>query len=195
MRHGSFRHRRRMLGSGPIAASRWLVCFGIPTRATPVGQPLTGHPGRVTAVAVGIGSGGRALSASAGSDGTVRVWDPDTGDPVGQRLTGHDVVGGATHADGGPRSTSGARAGRHRPPGCAARRPQLHQRFGWAARPTATRGRGVATYAVRLLTRPSAVTPADRAPPARADAGALPRSCDRCCRCGWVMSPRSTVVR
>jgi len=91
-----------MLGSGPIAASRWLVCFGIPTRATPVGQPLIGHPGRVTAVAVGIGSGGRALSASAGSDGTVRVWDPDTGDPVGQRLTGHDVVGGATHADGGP---------------------------------------------------------------------------------------------
>jgi len=120
MRHGSFRHRRRMLGSGPIAASRWFVCFGIPTRATPVGQPLTGHPGRVTAVAVGIGSGGRALSASAGSDGTVRVWDPDTGDPVGQRLTGHDVVGGATHADGGPRSTSGARAGRtSAPTGCS----------------------------------------------------------------------------
>jgi len=57
----------------------------------------------------------------------------------------------------GPRSTMGARAGRHRPPGGAVSAPHRHHRSGWAARPTATRGRGVATYAVRLLTRPSAV--------------------------------------
>ena len=34
------------------------------------------------------------LLASAGDDGTVRLWDPATGDPVGDPLTGHD--GGVT---------------------------------------------------------------------------------------------------
>ena len=30
------------------------------------------------------------LLASAGDDGTVRLWDPASGDPVGEPLTGHD---------------------------------------------------------------------------------------------------------
>ena len=30
------------------------------------------------------------MLASAGRDGTVRLWDPSTGEPIGQPLTGHD---------------------------------------------------------------------------------------------------------
>ena len=33
--------------------------------------------------------GGRPLLASAGHDGKVRLWDPDTGAPVGGLLSGH----------------------------------------------------------------------------------------------------------
>jgi WD40 repeat protein len=50
---------------------------------------VTGHTGRVNAVAFGLGGDGRPLLASASSDQTVRLWDPDTGDPVGDPLRGH----------------------------------------------------------------------------------------------------------
>ena len=42
------------------------------------------------------------LLASAGDDGTVRLWDPATGEPVGEPLTGHNgaVLGVAFNADG-----------------------------------------------------------------------------------------------
>ena len=55
---------------------------------SPVGEPLTGHTGPVSSVAVGQADG-RAIIASGSDDRTVRVWDAATGSPVGEPLTGH----------------------------------------------------------------------------------------------------------
>ena len=55
---------------------------------------LTGHSGGVTSVAFGTTSDGRLLLASAGQDKTVRIWDPLTGNQVGDPLAGH--AGGVT---------------------------------------------------------------------------------------------------
>jgi hypothetical protein len=53
----------------------------------PVGEPLRGHTGNVTAVALGrIGS--RDVLVSAG-DHAICVWDATTGEPIGAPLTGH----------------------------------------------------------------------------------------------------------
>ena len=54
----------------------------------PVGLPLAGHTGGVTAVAVGR-AGDRDVIVSGSRDGTVRVWDAVTGAAVGEPLAGH----------------------------------------------------------------------------------------------------------
>ena len=50
----------------------------------PVGEPLTGHTGHVTAVAVGALPDGTPVIVSGGHDGTVRVWRLADGTLVGQ---------------------------------------------------------------------------------------------------------------
>jgi hypothetical protein len=57
--------------------------------AVPYGRPLTGHTDRVSAVAAVPLPDGRVLLASASVDGTVRLWDPQTGAAAGAPLTGH----------------------------------------------------------------------------------------------------------
>ena len=100
-----------------------------PATGAPVGEPLTGHTGAVTAVAFGAAADGRALLASASDDETVRLWDPVTGTAVGEPLTGHtDVVTAVAFGTSGRRS---AAAGLRRPgPDGAAVGPR-HRRRGW----------------------------------------------------------------
>ena len=96
----------------------------------PVGDPFTGHAGRVN-----VGGGRRSWTAapvviSGSDDKTVRVWDLATGAPVGDPFTGHTgavnavAVGGAGRPPRGglrQRRRDGAGVGPgHRRPG---RRP------------------------------------------------------------------------
>jgi hypothetical protein len=57
-------------------AARWAA-----TRPRSERAVLEGHPGGVWGVCAVPGPGGGALLASAGADGTVRLWDPATGGP------------------------------------------------------------------------------------------------------------------
>ncbi|MGO8888435.1 MAG: WD40 repeat domain-containing protein, partial [Streptosporangiaceae bacterium] len=63
----------------------------------PAGEPLTGHRGAVTAVAVGALADGAPVIISGSGDifgggGTVRVWRLADGTAVGEPLTGHDSL-------------------------------------------------------------------------------------------------------
>jgi hypothetical protein len=108
----SYRRARPLLGEDPAANAAYLheaaLAIGTPlisfagaaispafqTKWTHVRPDhslltLTGHGERVRSVALCTGAGRRALLASGGDDGTVRLWDPNTGDPVGQPLKRH----------------------------------------------------------------------------------------------------------
>ncbi|MFJ8437163.1 AAA family ATPase [Kitasatospora sp. NPDC094019] len=65
---------------------------------------LTGHTDGVRAVGVFAAADGTARLATTGYDGTVRVWDPATGNQVGEIRTGHtrrvSAVGVFAAADG-----------------------------------------------------------------------------------------------
>jgi WD40 repeat protein len=66
-----------------------------PITGQPVGPAMTGHVGPVQSVcavlaARTVGTADKCVwLASAGADGTVRIWDPITGQPVGPAMTGH----------------------------------------------------------------------------------------------------------
>jgi WD40 repeat protein len=62
-----------------------------PGTGDPVGAPLTGHDGEITATAMAVVDGG-PVAVTGSFDGTVRVWDL-TAEPVGRPRAGHhDVV-------------------------------------------------------------------------------------------------------
>jgi hypothetical protein len=67
---------------------------------------LTGHLGAVSALAFGTANNECPVLASAGEDGTVRIWNPDTGAPVGNPLKGHTnavwALAFCTNTDGHP---------------------------------------------------------------------------------------------
>jgi WD40 repeat protein len=72
-------------------AEHWGVC-ATTIRRSPVHLRLPGHVGSVNALCVlpDPDPNGRRLIASAGDDGTVRLWEPSTSTPVGEPMTGHD---------------------------------------------------------------------------------------------------------
>ena len=64
---------------------RWGHSFGVPH------QELAGHTHVVVSVALGR-IGDRDVIVSGSTDETVRIWDADDGQPIGQPLTGHTSI-------------------------------------------------------------------------------------------------------
>jgi len=73
---------------GTHAIVPWRVRLAKLSSSTPH-LAMTGHAGWVRSVAVLPRPTGRHWLATGGDDGTVRLWDPNTGRPVGPTLIGH----------------------------------------------------------------------------------------------------------
>lgn len=79
----------------------------------PVGGPLPGHHGQITAVAA-LMTGGRAVAVTGGQDGTLRAWDAGTGTALGAPVPAHTATVAAvtlTEIDGAPVAFSAAADG------------------------------------------------------------------------------------
>ncbi|MGW1106642.1 WD40 repeat domain-containing protein [Streptomyces sp. NPDC002540] len=71
-------------------AARWGVEWATgPQTESRFQNVLTGHDGKVNVVATAVVKG-RPVAVTGSDDGTVRVWDLDTGQLVGEPLTGRD---------------------------------------------------------------------------------------------------------
>jgi TPR repeat protein len=117
---------RELAGSDSRRGRRAEAASGLPPAGPEYGRPaweragrrvLYGHSGRASVVCVAEVSPGRALLASGGDDGTIRRWNPSTGEPDGEPATGHDQVSAlcpVTLADGRAALASGDTAGQIR---------------------------------------------------------------------------------
>jgi WD40 repeat protein len=130
----SYRRARPQLGEDPAANAAYLQEAALAVSGTPISfdgtaiaptyhpkwarvhldqslLTLTGHTVLVNSVAFGTGTSGRPLLASVGFDSTIRLWNPDTGNPVREPLTGHTgfvwSLAFGTGADGRPLLASG----------------------------------------------------------------------------------------
>jgi WD40 repeat protein len=67
---------------------------------TPIGEPLTGHDGRVSALTTLTLPNGQVLLGSGGDDGTVRLWDWEIGVEAFRLVTGAAVQDLTAFVDG-----------------------------------------------------------------------------------------------
>jgi WD40 repeat protein len=70
---------------------RWVWRYGVDKRGSGSKAPTAGHEGGVTALAVAI-SRNRPLALSGGGEGTLLLWDIETGCPMGPAIPAHTGI-------------------------------------------------------------------------------------------------------